>query len=72
VDTTPAYELYTAAFELLRQPWPCERRLRDACARASANAALTSAFELAAFDVVHRLPRRSMRHFAAVEPSCLA
>lgn len=66
METALAYELYTAAFELLRQPSPCENRLREACACASVHAALKSAVEQAAFDVVHRLPKRSQRHFVAV------
>jgi hypothetical protein len=66
VHTALAYELYTAAFELLRQPSPCENRLREACACASIHGSLQSAVEQAAFDVVHRLPKRSRRHFLAV------
>jgi hypothetical protein len=66
VHTALPYELYTAVFELLCQPSPCENRLREACACASVHESLQSAVEQAAFDVVHRLPRRSQRHFLAV------
>jgi len=66
VNTAIAYELYAATFDLLRQPSPCENRLREACACASLDASLQCAVEQAAHDVALRLPRRSARHFIGV------
>lgn len=66
METKLAYGLYTAAFELLRQPAPSENLLRETCAAASVDAALTRAVEQAALDVALRLPRRSERHFIGV------